>query len=292
MGNWFRKRRRVRKGAKMAKETTRREVLKGGLAMAGLGVIGMPEWAFPALAQGETLMQFTDVSDDVQWIRDAERRIIDVRRIDGPFTPRDQFLHDAALRPPQRGRGCVPPARLRSGRHRAGAVDGRPARHAEPRPGLRLRVLRQPRPAERPVEQRPLDRGLPAHGAPACRRAGRGTRVRLLRRRPRRGGSHLARPSVQRRAAVRPEPRAGSGALGRAAPRLRAERRAAHRAPGPSVAAAGPRLVRRAERQVGGRDQRAEGSVPRPLAGPLVPDAAGSDDQRRAEVGRDRHLRR
>ncbi|MCY4123497.1 MAG: molybdopterin-dependent oxidoreductase, partial [Acidobacteria bacterium] len=67
-------------------------VLKGGLAMAGLGVIGVPEWAFPALAQGETLMQFTDVSDDVQWIRDAERRIIDVRQIDGPFTPRDQFF--------------------------------------------------------------------------------------------------------------------------------------------------------------------------------------------------------
>ena len=76
----------------MAKETTRREVLKGGLAMAGLGVIGVPEWAFPALAQGETLMRFTDVSDDVQWIRDAERRIIDVRRIDGPFTPNDQFF--------------------------------------------------------------------------------------------------------------------------------------------------------------------------------------------------------
>ena len=76
----------------MAKETTRREVLKGGLAMAGLGVIGVPEWAFPALAQGETLMQFTDVSDDVQWIRDAERRIIDVRQIDGPFTPNEQFF--------------------------------------------------------------------------------------------------------------------------------------------------------------------------------------------------------
>jgi DMSO/TMAO reductase YedYZ molybdopterin-dependent catalytic subunit len=76
----------------MAKETTRREILKGSLAMAGLGVIGVPEWAFPALAQGETLMQFTDVSDDVQWIRDAERRIIDIRQIDGPFTPNDQFF--------------------------------------------------------------------------------------------------------------------------------------------------------------------------------------------------------
>jgi len=92
MGNGSEKRGRVRKGAMMAKETTRREILKGSLAMAGLGVIGVPEWAFPALAQGETLMQFTDVSDDVQWIRDAERRIIDVRQIDGPFTPRDQFF--------------------------------------------------------------------------------------------------------------------------------------------------------------------------------------------------------
>ena len=60
--------------------------------MAGLGVLGLPEWAMPALAQGETLMEFTDISDDVRWIRDAERRIIDVRRIDGPFTPIEQFF--------------------------------------------------------------------------------------------------------------------------------------------------------------------------------------------------------
>ena len=76
----------------MAKETTRREMLKGSLAMAGLGVLGFPKWAMPALAQGETLMEFTDISDDVRWIRDAERRIIDVRQIDGPFTPIDQFF--------------------------------------------------------------------------------------------------------------------------------------------------------------------------------------------------------
>ncbi len=76
----------------MRQTTTRREVLKGSLALAGLGAVGMPEWAFPALAQGETLMEFTDIADDVRWIRDAERRIIDVRRIDGPFTPNDQFF--------------------------------------------------------------------------------------------------------------------------------------------------------------------------------------------------------
>ena len=44
----------------MSKQTTRREILKGGAAMAGLGALGFPEWAFPALAQGETVMAFTD----------------------------------------------------------------------------------------------------------------------------------------------------------------------------------------------------------------------------------------
>lgn len=76
----------------MVKTTTRREILKSSMGLAGLGVLGFPKWALPALAQGETLMEFTDVSDDVRWIRDAERRIIDVRRIDGPFTPIGQFF--------------------------------------------------------------------------------------------------------------------------------------------------------------------------------------------------------
>lgn len=76
----------------MVKTTTRREILKGSMGLAGLGVLGFPKWALPALAQDETLMEFTDISDDVRWIRDAERRIIDVRRIDGPFTPVEQFF--------------------------------------------------------------------------------------------------------------------------------------------------------------------------------------------------------
>ena len=76
----------------MVKTTTRREILKGSMGLAGLGVLGFPKWALPALAQDETLMEFTDISDDVRWIRDAERRIIDVRRIDDPFTPVEQFF--------------------------------------------------------------------------------------------------------------------------------------------------------------------------------------------------------
>ena len=80
------------KGQKMAKETTRREILQGGLAMAGLGVLGFPEWAMPALEQGETLMEFTDLPDEINPIRDAERRMIDIRYIDGFYTPINQFF--------------------------------------------------------------------------------------------------------------------------------------------------------------------------------------------------------
>ncbi|MFP6571520.1 MAG: hypothetical protein VB674_02785, partial [Vicinamibacterales bacterium] len=71
----------------MATETTRRDVIKSSLAMAGLGVLGFPEWTMPALAQGERLMEFTDLPDEINLIRDAERRIIDVRHIDNYFTP-------------------------------------------------------------------------------------------------------------------------------------------------------------------------------------------------------------
>ena len=76
----------------MTKQSTRRDVLKGSLAVAGLGALGIPEWAFPAMAQGETLMEFTDLPDEINIIRGPDRRIIDVRHIDGPFTPIDQFF--------------------------------------------------------------------------------------------------------------------------------------------------------------------------------------------------------
>jgi DMSO/TMAO reductase YedYZ molybdopterin-dependent catalytic subunit len=76
----------------MTKQTTRREVLKGGLAVAGLGVLGFPEWALPALAQGETLVPFTDLPANVNLTPAADRRIIDISKIAGTFTPRDQFF--------------------------------------------------------------------------------------------------------------------------------------------------------------------------------------------------------
>jgi len=76
----------------MMKPSTRREVLKGSLAAAGLGVFGIPEWAFPALAQAEALVPFTDIPESFPLVTAPDRRIIDIRKIDGPFTPKDQFF--------------------------------------------------------------------------------------------------------------------------------------------------------------------------------------------------------
>jgi DMSO/TMAO reductase YedYZ molybdopterin-dependent catalytic subunit len=72
-------------------EHSRREILRGGLAVAGLSVIGIPEWVLPALAADETLVPFTDIPENVRWDTPPDRRMLDVRTIDGPFTPPDKF---------------------------------------------------------------------------------------------------------------------------------------------------------------------------------------------------------
>jgi DMSO/TMAO reductase YedYZ molybdopterin-dependent catalytic subunit len=75
----------------MTIRTSRRDLLRGGLAAAGLGVLGIPRWALPVLAQGETLVPFTDIPENVRWETPPDRRLLDVSTIDGPFTPRDKF---------------------------------------------------------------------------------------------------------------------------------------------------------------------------------------------------------
>jgi DMSO/TMAO reductase YedYZ molybdopterin-dependent catalytic subunit len=75
----------------MPLHNTRRSILKGGLAAAGLSVIGLPEWTLPLLAQGETIVPFTDIPDNVRWEVPPDRRTLDVRTISGPFTPADKF---------------------------------------------------------------------------------------------------------------------------------------------------------------------------------------------------------
>ncbi len=76
----------------MTTRNTRREILKGSLALAGLSVLGVPEWALPALAEGETLVPFTDIPANANFAPAADRRTLDLRKIDGPFTPKDQFF--------------------------------------------------------------------------------------------------------------------------------------------------------------------------------------------------------
>src|SRR6516164_10247531 len=75
----------------MMNQHTRRDVLKGGLALAGLSVVGLPEFVLPTLAQGETAVPFTDIPDNVRWDTPPDRRLLDVRTIDGPFTLIDKF---------------------------------------------------------------------------------------------------------------------------------------------------------------------------------------------------------
>jgi DMSO/TMAO reductase YedYZ molybdopterin-dependent catalytic subunit len=73
-------------------QSSRRDVLRGSLALAAFGVFGIPEWALPALAQGETLVPFTDLPENINLVPGPERRLLDIRTIDGPFTPKDQFF--------------------------------------------------------------------------------------------------------------------------------------------------------------------------------------------------------
>ena len=73
----------------MTKPRARRDVIKASLAVAALGAI--PEWVLPAFAQGETLVPFTDLPANANFAPAPDRRVVDIRRIDGPFTPADQF---------------------------------------------------------------------------------------------------------------------------------------------------------------------------------------------------------
>jgi DMSO/TMAO reductase YedYZ molybdopterin-dependent catalytic subunit len=76
----------------MTNQHSRREILRNSLAVAGLTILGIPEWALPALAQGETLVPFTDIPESFPTTTGPDRRIVDIRKIDGPFTPKDQFF--------------------------------------------------------------------------------------------------------------------------------------------------------------------------------------------------------
>ena len=76
----------------MARQTTRREMMKHSLALAGAGLVGVPELTLPALAQDEVPVPFTDIPENFgQSGPEATIRIFDIRNIDGPYTPTDEF---------------------------------------------------------------------------------------------------------------------------------------------------------------------------------------------------------
>src|SRR5437773_9894843 len=72
--------------------TSRRTVLKTGLTAAGLAAFGIPEWAVPALAEGETPVPFTDIPANFATNPSEVVRVLDIRKIDNGPTPKDQFF--------------------------------------------------------------------------------------------------------------------------------------------------------------------------------------------------------
>ena len=76
----------------MPETLSRRSVLKSGAAAGALAALGWPDWLLPALAQGEAVVPFTDIPANFATNPSEFVRVLDIRRIDGQVTPRDQFF--------------------------------------------------------------------------------------------------------------------------------------------------------------------------------------------------------
>ncbi len=63
-----------------------------GLVGVGLSIADVPGWVLPALAQTETPVPFTDIPATFNPVTSATNRTLDLRKIDGPLTPKDQFF--------------------------------------------------------------------------------------------------------------------------------------------------------------------------------------------------------
>lgn len=72
---------------------SRRQILRSGLTAAGVLAASVPDWAIPALAQGETEIAFTDIPANFSTKRpNSLTQTLDIRTIDGLFTPADKFF--------------------------------------------------------------------------------------------------------------------------------------------------------------------------------------------------------
>ena len=169
----------------MANGMTRRETLKRGLAAAGALAL-MPDWALPALAQGEVDVPFTDIPETFNpspaGRRAALPRYPEDRRPD--HADRSVLLHPA-LQQARARRGHVPPEGDRPGRTSRSSCR-LPICSAMPlgRCRQRLRMLREQRARDAgAVVERPLHRRPAARRAAARRRRRQGARGGVLRRR-------------------------------------------------------------------------------------------------------------
>src|SRR5271165_1347059 len=74
-------------------QLTRRETLRRGFAAASVLAL-VPDWAMPALADDEVEVPFTDLPKGFSpgANPNSPTRVYDIRKIDGPFTPKDQFF--------------------------------------------------------------------------------------------------------------------------------------------------------------------------------------------------------
>jgi len=86
----------------MPERLSRRDTLKRGLAATSL-LAFVPEWATPALAQGETDIPFTDLPKNFNPSANLNgpTRQYDIRKIDGMLTPKDQFFTTQHLNKPE-----------------------------------------------------------------------------------------------------------------------------------------------------------------------------------------------
>ena len=77
----------------MPEQMTRRETLRRGLAAASV-LAFVPDWATPALAEDQVEVPFTDLPQNFNpgSNPNATTRVLDIRKIDGPFTPKEQFF--------------------------------------------------------------------------------------------------------------------------------------------------------------------------------------------------------
>lgn len=76
----------------MSGQISRRETLRKGLAASSL-LSFVPNWTVSALAQEDTDVPFTDIPKTFNPNNpNSTTRLLDIRKIDGPLTPKDQFF--------------------------------------------------------------------------------------------------------------------------------------------------------------------------------------------------------